>query len=174
MIAPVLESDRLILRPHRVGDLDDVAAMWADPVVVRQVTGTPSSRPESWGRVLRYIGHWQALGFGYWVVEARDDGRFLGEVGFADYQRDITPRLDGVPEAGWVLNAAAHGQGFGSEAVKRMHQWADEVKGWSETVCLFDPGHSVSQKLAGKVGYKASGTAVLNGEPALVMQRVRN
>ncbi|NRB16561.1 MAG: GNAT family N-acetyltransferase [Rhodobacteraceae bacterium] len=172
MMPPVLKTDRLILRPHRVEDWHDVAAMWADPEVVRHVTGTPSSAPESWGRLLRYIGHWQALGFGYWVVEARDDGRFLGEVGFADYRRDITPSLGGVPEAGWVFAQAAHGQGFASEAVQRMHQWADQVKGWRETVCIFDPEHMVSQHVARKTGYQISGEALCMGQPTLVMRRV--
>lgn len=171
MTAPVLETDRLILRPHRVEDLDEVAAMWADPDVVRHVTGTPSTRPLSWGRLLRYIGHWQALRFGYWVVEARDGGRFLGEVGFADYQRDIEPSLGNVPEAGWVLTAPAHGQGYASEAVQRMHQWADEVKGWRETVCIFDPEHSASQNVARKAGYEVSGEAIYEGLPTLVMRR---
>lgn len=105
------------------------------------------------------------------MVEAREDGRFLGEVGFADYQRDITPSLDGVPEAGWVLASAAHGQGYASEVVHCMHQWADEVKGWNDTVCIFDPDHSVSQNVAHKVGYEVSGEAIYEGLPALVMRR---
>jgi RimJ/RimL family protein N-acetyltransferase len=172
MSAPILETERLILRPHRVEDLDDVAAMWADPEVVRHITGTPSTHSESWGRLLRYIGHWQALGFGYWAVEARDDGRFLGEVGFADYRREIEPSLGGVPEAGWVFASAAHGQGYASEAVQRMHQWADEVTGWTETVCIFDPEHIVSQNLARKAGYEISGEAVYMGQPTLVMRRI--
>lgn len=53
MIPPVLQSDRLILRPHRAEDFEDVAALWADPDVVRYIGGTPSSRSESWGRLLR-------------------------------------------------------------------------------------------------------------------------
>ncbi len=171
MTPPVLETDRLILRPHRVEDFDDVTALWADPEVVRYIGGVPSTRQASWGRLLRYIGHWQALGFGYWVVEARGDGRFLGEVGFADYQRDITPSLDGLPEAGWVLASAAHGQGYASEAVQCMLQWADEVKGWSETVCIFDPDHSASQNVARKAGYEVSGEAIYEGLPTLVMRR---
>ena len=43
------------------------------------------------------------MGFGYWVAEEKATGAFLGEIGFADYQRDLEPRLDGVPEAGWVF-----------------------------------------------------------------------
>ena len=173
MIAPALQSERLILRPHRVEDFGDVADLWADPEVVRYIGGSPSSRSDSWGRLLRYIGHWQALGFGYWVVESREDGQFLGEVGFADYKREITPSLNGVPEAGWVLASAAHGNGYATEAVARIHQWADEVKDWGETLCIFDPAHVTSQAVARKVGYRVSGEASYQGQSTLVMRRTK-
>lgn len=62
MTAPTLETERLILRPHRVQDFEAVAALWAEPEVVRFISGTPSAPEESWARLLRYIGHWQALG----------------------------------------------------------------------------------------------------------------
>lgn len=42
----VLETERLILRPHRVEDFPDVAALWADPVVVRHISGVQST-PEA-------------------------------------------------------------------------------------------------------------------------------
>ena len=51
---------------------------------------------------MRYSGHWAILGFGYWVVRDTQSGRFLGEVGFADYHREIEPSLHGTPEIGWA------------------------------------------------------------------------
>lgn len=42
MIAPVLHTARLTLSPPTVGDFDDIAALWADPVVARY-TGAASS-----------------------------------------------------------------------------------------------------------------------------------
>jgi len=64
MSAPTLRTERLILRPHGVQDFDDVAALWADPIVVKYIGGTPNSPEQSWARLLRYMGHWQAMGFG--------------------------------------------------------------------------------------------------------------
>lgn len=169
--APVLETERLILRPHGVQDFEDVARLWADPDVVRYISGTPSTAEESWARLLRYIGHWPALGFGYWAVTLRDSGRFVGEVGFVDFKRDMQPGLNGVPEAGWVLSPEVHGRGVATEAVGRMHQWAAEETCWSETVCIFDPEHHVSQKVALRQGYTRRGEANFKGLPALVMER---
>ena len=41
-----------------------------------------------------YISLWATLGFGYWAVEAKDDGRLLGQVGFADFKRDMEPSIE--------------------------------------------------------------------------------
>lgn len=87
------------------------AALWADPVVTQYIGGRPFTREESWSRLLRYAGHWLLLGFGYWVIEEKQTGRFLGEIGFADYKRDLEPSIEGIPELGWALTPTAQGQG---------------------------------------------------------------
>ncbi len=115
---PVLETERLRLRGHRVNDFANCAAMWADPVVVRHTVGKPLTEEESWRRLLGYVGHWAVMGFGFWVAEEKATGRFVGEIGFVDYKRDLRPSLKGVPEIGWVLASHAHGKGFATEAVR--------------------------------------------------------
>lgn len=169
----VLETERLILRPHVLQDFDDVAALWADPEVVKFISATASSREQSWARLLRYIGHWQALGFGYWAVLDRADGAFLGEVGFASYQRAVEPPLPQVPEAGWVLASRAHGRGVATEAVRRIHQWADEVRQWPQTTCILDEAHTASLNVACKLGYEPSGQATYGAQKITVLLRQR-
>src|ERR1700728_3292085 len=100
---PVLETERLRLRGHRLDDFTACAAMWADPVVTRHIGGKPFSEEESWSRLLRYAGHWALLGFGYWVVEEKATGNFAGEIGFANYKRNLEPKLEDMPEIGWVF-----------------------------------------------------------------------
>ncbi|MHB0954400.1 MAG: GNAT family N-acetyltransferase [Allorhizobium sp.] len=159
------------MRGHRAGDFDAEAGMWADERVVRYITGKPSTASESWSRLLRYIGHWQALGFGYWVVEDRDTGQFLGEVGFADYKRDIDPPLDGIPEIGWALVASAHGKGLATEAVAAAVQWGDRNFVGGKTACLFDPEHSASVRVALKNGYVEKCLTEYANQPTLIMER---
>ena len=93
--------------------------MWADPTVVRHIGGKPSSLEESWSRLLRYGGLWSLLGYGYWLVEERGSGAFVGEVGFADFRRELEPGFAGAPEAGWVLTAAARGRGLPARRWRR-------------------------------------------------------
>lgn len=100
---PQLDTPRLVLDAHGAADLDAFAAIWADLTVVRHISGQPSSRQESWQRLLRHRGHWAVMGYGYWAVRERRTGCFVGDVGFGDFRRAIEPPIEGLPEAGWVL-----------------------------------------------------------------------
>src|SRR3954463_15564591 len=100
---PTLQTTRLTLRGPGLADFAASAALWADPEVTRFITGRPATAEEVWTRLLRYVGHWALLGFGYWVVQETASGRFVGEVGFADYHREMEPSLAGSPEIGWVI-----------------------------------------------------------------------
>ena len=172
-LVPILETERLRLRGHRTKDFEESAAMWADPQVVAHISGTPSTAEQSWARLLRYTGHWQHLGFGYWVVESKADGAFIGEVGFADYHRDTTPGITGRPEAGWALKTAAHGKGYATEAVSAMLDWADRNLDAEQTVCLLDPTYSASINVARKVGYAGDVLGTYGSLETLFMYRLR-
>src|SRR5690348_12285454 len=102
----LLETERLVLRPMRDGDLDDVCAMYADPEVMRNLgNGLPLNREEAAERLRRMLAHWKRYGFGIWAVCDRTDGRFLGRCGYGnlhDY-----PDL----ELAYSLTRAAWGKG---------------------------------------------------------------
>ena len=131
---PTLLTPRLRLRPPTIDHFPQCLALWSDPAVTQYIGGAPHAGEQIWARLLRYIGHWQALGFGYWVVETIADNRFVGEVGFSDYRRDIEPRFDGTPEMGWVLSPSAQGQGFAGEATEAALAWRDATLPGDETV----------------------------------------
>src|SRR4051794_20789338 len=107
---PIIETDRLKLRPHQNEDFAECAAMWSDPNITRFTIGAPSSVQKSWMRMLAYRGHWSLLGFGYWAVEEKASGRYVGELGFADFKRDLEPSIKGMPELGWALAQHVHGK----------------------------------------------------------------
>lgn len=169
---PELVTDRTLMRGHRLSDFQASANMWADLQVVRHITGSPSSGAESWSRLLRHIGHWHALGFGYWVVEDRQTGEFLGEVGFADYRREIAPPLTG-PEIGWVMAVPAHGKGLASEAVAAAVHWGDDNLGAQKTTCIIAPEHGASIRIAEKMGYSETLRTTFMAQPTIVLERTR-
>ena len=152
--APRIVTERLVLRAHNASDFDASLAMWSDEDVVRHIGGVPSSAAESWSRLLRYGGLWRFLGYGYWAVEDRATGRFVGEVGFADFKRDIGKELDGMPEAGWVISPNWAGQGYATEAMRAALQWFDQAKPGSACFCMIAPENTASIRVAAKLGYK--------------------
>ena len=100
--APVLVTERVILRAHRVSDFDSYRELWSNETVVRFIGGRPLDRQESWTRLLRAAGMWSLIGCGFWIVEERETGRLIGEAGVMYAKRTIEPTLDGTLEAGWA------------------------------------------------------------------------
>jgi RimJ/RimL family protein N-acetyltransferase len=170
MPIPGLDTARLTLRAHTLADFAESAAMWGDPIVTRHIGGRPLTEEECWARLLRYRGHWDLLGFGYWVLRDRA-GRFVGEAGFADYHRAIEPALGNTPEIGWALATWAHGQGLATEAVRAIVAWGDSHLACTRTVALIDPGNLASIRVAVKTGYREVRCVSYHGEPTLVYER---
>ncbi len=168
---PVLETERLRLRPHQLEDFPECVAMWTDPAITRYTIGSPSTEQRTWLRILAYIGHWSLQGFGYWAVEEKVSGRFIGELGFADFKRELDPSIRGVPELGWALASHAHGKGYATEALRAAVQWGDARFGPIRTVCLIAPGNLPSLRVAAKLGYLEELRTTQNGEPVILLGR---
>lgn len=169
--APVVTTSRLILRGHTAEDIDATAAMWADERVVRGITGRPSSREEAWARLLRYAGLWAVLGFGYWLVEERASGAFVGEVGVADFKRDLEPPLGDALEAGWVIHPGVQGRGFATEAMLAALAWVDRHVDARRVVCMISPDNAASFGVARKCGFVEYAQASYKGEPTVLLER---
>jgi RimJ/RimL family protein N-acetyltransferase len=167
---PVIETARLVLRRHRLDDFAEAAEMWADPAVVRHIGGRPSSAEQTWARLMGYLGHWALMRFGYWAIEEQASGRFVGEVGFADFKRSLEPPLD-APEVGWALAAHAHGKGYATEAVRAVGVWGDERFGGSRTVCIIDPDNGGSIRVAEKCGFREWRRTAYRDAPTILFER---
>lgn len=168
---PVLETERVILRAHRNGDFDAYAAMWADPEVTRFIGKRARTREESWLRFLRHAGCWSLVGYGFWAVEDKATGSFLGEAGFHDLKRDLEPSIEGIPEAGWGLVSKAHGKGFATEIIRTVLGWGGEHLGAEKSVCIIDPENEGSIRVAGKCGFREALRTSYHGEPTIVFER---
>jgi RimJ/RimL family protein N-acetyltransferase len=168
---PVLNTARLTLRAHTADDLDALAAIWGDRAVTRHIGGQPRTRPDVWSTLLRNIGHWQALGFGYWIVTQTCTGEILGEAGFADHRRGLPDALTPGPEAGWAFAPAAWGKGIATETMRACEEWIDRNLEPQARHCLIDPDNLASQKVAAKLGYQPFGQSLLRGETVLIYRR---
>ena len=167
--APELVTGRLRLRAHRPSDLASCHAIWSDPEVVRYIGGRPSSIEETWRRMLTYAGLWSLLGYGYWAVEEMQTGRYVGDVGLAEFERELQPSLHGMLEFGWVLASAAHGHGYASEAVAAIEAWRCAHLPGRRAVCIIAPENRASIHVAEKAGFHKWRETTYHGEPSVVM-----
>ena len=170
-LAPMIETERLRLRARRLEDFSFFRDMWADPQVTHYIDGEPRSEEDTWTKFLRMIGHWAALGYGYWAVEEQASGRLVGEAGFGDFRRVMEPSLKGTPEMGWAFASFAHGKGYATEAVRAAAAWGDAFFKGGRTSCIIGICNAPSVRLAEKAGFTRAGTAQYHGEEVMLFYR---
>jgi RimJ/RimL family protein N-acetyltransferase len=167
---PVIETARLILRQNRLSDLDDRCAFTADPDFMRFVGGV-YDRQENFSRILRYLGHWVAFGFGFFAVEEKATGRHIGNVGMARFERGLGADFDDVPEAGWLIAQSAEGKGYATEGMRAAMDWYARRFGRGRMVCMVDSGNAASLRVARKLGFHPYREAVSRGAPVILHER---
>ena len=170
---PILETERLILREFRRSDLDDHATTLGDVEVMRHIGGEALSREDSWRRLAMSVGLWSLIGMGPWVVERRADGRYLGHIGFFEFERDLQPSILGEPEMGWIFDRAAQGQGYASEAGRAALQWADDVLRPDSIPAIIDLENVPSMRLAERLGFVRQPNAIYKDKPIALFRRGR-
>ncbi|MEI9996837.1 MAG: GNAT family N-acetyltransferase [Rhizomicrobium sp.] len=170
MDVPVLETERLILRGHRAEDFPAYAAMWADPAVTRFIGGMPLTEEEAWAKFMRIFGHWALAGYGFWSVHETGGPR-VGEVGFLDARRDISPSMHGIPEVGWAFAKAAQGKGYATEAVRAALAWGEQCFGQTRFACIIAPQNAASLNVAAKTGFREVARTTYKGDPTVMLYR---
>jgi RimJ/RimL family protein N-acetyltransferase len=147
--------------------------MWSDEIVTRFIGGKPSTPQQTWTRLLAYIGHWTAMNYGYWAIEEQSTGAFIGEAGFADFKRDITPEMQNVPELGFALVPSAHGKGYATEAVRAILEWGDAHLPSQRTVCMVNDENAASLAIVQKAGYRAFDRTTFGESVVVFLERNR-
>ena len=181
--APTLHTERLILRGYQRDDFEAIYRIGADAEVTRFIGGPIVSRNKAWEKFLRGPAMWPMIGYGMWIVQRRSDGVVLGQIGYADFMREMDPPLADVPEMAWVLGGggkdgggqygAGLGQGYGSEALAAVLVWGDANLSAPNFQCIIAPDNLPSLKLAARFGFtELRRSAYLDGE-IIVLERVR-
>jgi [ribosomal protein S5]-alanine N-acetyltransferase len=143
----VIETERLILRPYRQDDLDDLAPMFADPEHMRWYPA-PFTREQSQAWIDKQFERYERDGFGLFVVELLDGGGFAGTVGPTMQQVDGEPRV----EIGWHIRPALKGRGLAVEAGDAARAWAFANLDVDHVISLIRPENTASCRVAGKLG----------------------
>lgn len=167
----VLITNRLTLTPMQVSDLADLTTLWGDPDFATAIFPAPLSSEDVWFRLLRDIGHWEALGYGNWAIRETATGDYVGSVGVLDYRRILNPPFD-APELGWGVAPRFQGKGLAFEAVSAALAWCDDTLNARRTVCMISPDNSPSHALAGRAGYAPYAETTYKDAPVVLLERL--
>lgn len=143
-----LHTDRLVLRPWRDVDLAPWAAMNADPAV-REHLGGLLTREESDACVARFRAEFERRGHGWWAVEVRATGEFVGFAGLDEVEEDMP--FSGV-EIGWRLARHAWGRGYATEAALTVLSYGFDTLGLPEILAVTTAANLRSQAVMRRIG----------------------
>jgi RimJ/RimL family protein N-acetyltransferase len=156
VLHPSVETERLVLRPWRPAeDLDALAAMNADPAVMRWVAPNRPLRREETAEFLdRMVRHWDEHGFGLWAVVPREE-EGAPHIGFAGLAiPSFLPAILPAVEVGWRLAPAWWGRGLATEAARASVAFGFERLGLRSIVSVIDARNERSLRVAEKLGMR--------------------
>jgi [ribosomal protein S5]-alanine N-acetyltransferase len=176
----VLETDRLLLRPLTMDDLDALATIYADAEVRRFFPEGTLSVEETREELEWFIDVYDGrYGFGLWATIHKDSAAFIGRCGLLPWRviRSEPGRLaldhaDEFPdeeaayevELAYLLAKERWGQGLATEAARAIVDDAFGRLRLPRLICLVDPGNGASLKVARNVGLEPDGDVELEGE----------
>jgi ribosomal-protein-alanine N-acetyltransferase len=146
---PVMETDRLIVRSWRDGDLVPFAALNADPQVTRYLPAR-LTRVQSDALATQIRARQAAQGFGYWALELKHGAPFIGFAGVnrAPFEARFTPAV----EIGWRLAHEYWGRGYATEVATAVLAYGFAALGVPEIVSFTAPENCRSRAVMERLG----------------------
>jgi RimJ/RimL family protein N-acetyltransferase len=143
-----IRTERLIMRGWRESDLAPWAAMNADPEV-RRYLGPLLTFEQASAWMLNLQDDLDRYGFGFWALEVRVSGEFIGFTGLQTVDEEMP--FTGV-ELGWRLARPAWGHGYATEAALAALSYGFGVMGLPEIVAVSVAGNLRSQAVMRRIG----------------------
>ncbi len=141
---PTIETERLRLRPMTLDDWPAFQELMCSDRAAYM--GGPYSKQGAWGWFCHDIAQWMLFGHGGLMIEDRQTGHTLGQVGI-----NFGP-LFSEHELGWFLYPEAEGKGYAFEAAQACRDWAFAELGLTTLVSFMARENVRSRKLAERLG----------------------
>ena len=150
-----METNRLRFRKWKEEDRDAFYEMNADKEVMTYFPHvlTKEESDEFLDKIMKRM---DAHGYGFWAVEEKELGRFIGFVGLNSPKvgLDIEPCL----EIGWRLKKAFWGKGFATEGAKKILDYAFDVLDADKVYSFTTVANEKSENVMKKIGMKNTNT----------------
>lgn len=143
----VITTERMMMRQMMRDDVRHLMHIFADPVAMRYYPSTMNDT-EALAWIENTQRNYRQYGTGFWVLEERQSGRFLGQCGL------IPQELDGVleREIAYLLVRDEWGRGYATEAARACQQYGFQTLGLSRLISLIDVRNVPSARVAERIG----------------------
>ncbi len=146
-----LTTERLVLRVHAPGDVDDMLVFHSDPEVVRYLPWPVRDRALVEEALTKRLAQGTVEKEGDWLVlamEVRETGQVIGEV---------LLKVDSVEEhraeLGYAMNADFHGRGLAREATEALLAVGIRELDIHRVVAHLDARNPASARLLERLGF---------------------
>lgn len=150
MKTPILETDRLILRPFNEDDATDVFECWgSDPDVAKYMFWTSHNdieKTKEW--ILFELGQIEKQDWYRFAIVLKDTNKLIGTV-LIYYEEEV-----GCWEIGYNLGKKYWGIGYTTEAVKKVIDFAKTQLKLSQIVGRYAKENPASGNVMSKLGFK--------------------
>jgi len=141
------------MRPFVAADLDALATLYADPLVMRWIgAGGVRDRAQAREGLAEMIDLDRRWGFGPWATLEGSSGRLVGETGLCPLE-STGPEI----ELMYLFERDAWGRGLATEAAQAWLRVAFDVLGLSHVIALAWPANGASRRVMAKVGMRPDG-----------------
>jgi len=146
---PIIRTPRLAIRNWTLADLPAMAAINANPEVMRYFPATQTEE-ETKGFIQRAQKSYEEHGYTYFAVDHLVDQKMIGFIGLAyqKYESPFTPATD----IGWRLDPAYWGRGLATEGAKASLKYGLEELKLSKIISVAVKQNLPSIKVMEKIG----------------------
>lgn len=162
---PRLTTERLVLRELRASEFEIYAASSADPVAMRFISGAVDRR-QAWRTFASMTGGWMLTGAGWWAIELRATGEFIGTVGAFFRETMLGRGADADLEIGWTVFPQFWRRGFATEAARAALAFGAATHDVRRVIALIDAANVGSIGVAKAIGMVFDGDVDFYGEPS--------
>lgn len=143
-----LETARLVLRPMRALDLDDLLCIFTDPKVMAAFDAALFDRQQTAQWLQRNLDHQAEHGYGLFAVIFKPQGLLIGDCGLEVMEVAGGP----VVELGYDFRSDYWNRGFATEAATAVRDYAFNTLSLPQLVSLIRIGNDASRRVAEKIG----------------------